>query len=284
MTTDRVEEGSAATGSDEAAVAFLQWALPRMHLRWPGFRKVRRQVLRRIRARVAALRLDDLAAYRGFLEQNADEWSLLGGLCRVTISRFGRDRGIFASLRKHVLPELAARCADRPDPTLRVWSAGCASGEEPFSVVLAWKLAGRSLHPGVSLEVVATDVDATVLGRAGDGVYPPGSLRELSGEQVRAGFVRTPEGHRLRERFRLPVTFLRQDLRAEQPDGPFDLVLCRNLAFTYFAAPLQMRVLRAIAARLRIGGFLIVGIHERLPAGTPGFMEAEDFRCVWRRE
>ena len=88
-------------------VDFLQWALPRLGMRWPGFRKVRRQVCKRIDRRLRELGLPDLAAYRIRLGQDSTEWKFLDGACRITISRFYRDRGVFDALGANVLPALA---------------------------------------------------------------------------------------------------------------------------------------------------------------------------------
>src|SRR5919106_6038837 len=95
-------------------VAFLQWALPRMGRRWAGYRKVRRQVCRRVRRRAQELGLDGFDAYREHLERHPEEWEALDGLTNVTISRFNRDRGVFEFLARAV------------GPGARVWSAGCA--------------------------------------------------------------------------------------------------------------------------------------------------------------
>ena len=139
-------------------VAFLQWALPRLGRRWAGYRKVRRQVCRRVRRRLEELGLDGFEAYRVRLEQDAGEWEVLDGLTNVTISRFFRDRGVFEFLREQVLR-----------PGMRVWSAGCASGEEPYTLAL--------LCDG--LDILATDVDPAMLRRAEAARYPPSALREL---------------------------------------------------------------------------------------------------------
>ena len=91
---------------DESCICFLQWALPRLHMRWPGFKKVRGQVCKRLGRRLEELQLADLKNYRMYLEDNPLEWHILDSLCRITISRFYRDKGIFDSLYSHVLPEL----------------------------------------------------------------------------------------------------------------------------------------------------------------------------------
>jgi chemotaxis protein methyltransferase CheR len=114
----------------DAEVEFLQWALPRLGLRWAGFRRVRGQVRRRVRRRVAALGLEDLDAYRAYLDAHPEEWEVLDALTPITISRFYRDRDVFARLEDDVLPALASAAAAAGRDGLRCWSAGCASGEE----------------------------------------------------------------------------------------------------------------------------------------------------------
>jgi chemotaxis protein methyltransferase CheR len=93
--------------TDQDCVAFLQWSLPRLGMRWQGFRKVRGRVCKRIDRRVRELGLADAAGYRAFLQENAHEWNVLDSLCRVTISRFYRDRELFRFLEREVLMKLS---------------------------------------------------------------------------------------------------------------------------------------------------------------------------------
>ena len=93
--------------NDPELVAFLQWALPRLGLRWQGYRKVRARVRKKLNERLRQLGLPDIAAYRDRLEAHPQEWVVLDALCRITISRFHRDRGVFDHLRRIVLPRLA---------------------------------------------------------------------------------------------------------------------------------------------------------------------------------
>lgn len=265
--------------TDAECVDFLEWALPRLHLRWPGFRRVRRQVCRRIDRRRAALGLADIAAYRVLLEASPDEWAELDQLCRVTISRFARDRAVWADLVIDVLPRLARAASVAGRTSVRAWSAGCGAGEEPFTLAIAWELAVAPHWPGIVLDVIATDIDDVQLGRAAIGRFPEGTLHELPDDWRRAAFDHVQGDERLRERYRDRVRFARHDVRAVPPDGPFDLVLCRNLAFTYFDEPLQRRVAGAIRAVLRTGGVLVVGVHERVPEGAGGFVQSS--RCLY---
>ncbi|MBM4089995.1 MAG: hypothetical protein FJ276_11330 [Planctomycetes bacterium] len=95
--------------TDRECVEFLQWALPQLSLRWPGFRRVRRQVHKRIVRRLSELGLRRIADYRAYLDTHAAEWSVLDAMSRISISRFYRDRDVFEHLRDAVLPELAER-------------------------------------------------------------------------------------------------------------------------------------------------------------------------------
>jgi chemotaxis protein methyltransferase CheR len=252
------------------AVAFLQWMLPHVGLRWKGFRNVRSQVVKRIRRRADELGLPSLAAYREHLVSHPEELAVVAHACRVTISRFYRDRGLFDHLFSAVLPRLATAAVACEERELRVWSAGCASGEEPYTVAIGWHLALASRFSTVALAIVATDVDAEVLERAGRGCYAESSLRECPAPWRDSAFRREGGLACVREGLRRGVDFRLEDLRTCAPEGPFRLVLCRNLAFTYFDAPLQREVAARLVERLLPGGALVLGCHEEVPAGTAG--------------
>src|SRR5215218_11251625 len=237
---------------DSECVEFLQWALPRLGMRWAGFRRVRRQVCRRVRRRIGQLGLRDLSAYQARLERDPLEWATLDRLTQITISRFGRDRGAFEFIRGEVLPSLAADVLARHGESVEVWSAGCAAGEEVYTLTITWQLElARRLAP-VAIRILATDLNDTMLARARRACFTAGSLKELP------------------ERWRA-VTFARHDVRSAPPDGPFDLVTCRNLAFTYFDLDLQRPTAVRLAGALRPGGALVLGSHEELPEGLDEF-------------
>ncbi|HOK46649.1 MAG TPA: CheR family methyltransferase [Bryobacteraceae bacterium] len=230
---------------DEDFVAFLQWAMPQMGLRWAGFRKVRGQVRKRVARRIAELSLTGLEEYRDWLKTHPEEWSVLDAACRISITRFYRDRAIWQFLESHLRA-----------PEVRGWSAGCAAGEEPYTLAILLRLAGRRYS------ILGTDTDAHQIERAWKACYPAGSLRDLPPAWREAAFE--PKGC-LRAEFRAGVRFLLQDIRREMPEGPFDLILCRNLVFTYFAEDIQLEIASRLASRLAPGGFLVAGMHETAP-------------------
>lgn len=252
--------------TDRECVEFLQWALPKIRMRWAGFRKVRRQVCRRISRRIASLDLPDGDAYRARLQSDPGEWKILASCCRVTISRFYRDRGVFDHVGSVVLPRLAAR----GDTELSCWSAGCASGEEAYTVSILWTLRAPRSSAYKTLSVIGTDSDPVMLDRARRAVYPASALKDLPPELAAKAFRRSGRAFELRRRFNQDVRFEQGDIRESMPAGPFDVILCRNLAFTYFEPVLQKELLDKMIARLRAGGALVTGKHESPPAAGAG--------------
>jgi chemotaxis protein methyltransferase CheR len=254
--------------SRRETIAFLQWAVPRLGLRWAGYRNVRGQVEKRVGRRVAELALPDLAAYRARLETDPAEWQVLSGLCGVTISRFYRDRCVWEAIADEVLPRAAEAALAARQTELRCWSLGCASGEEPYTLAIAWELKLVERYPGLRLSVVGTDFDERVLARARTAEYEASSLRELpEGWRDQAFELRGP-WLRVRDRFRAGVDLRREDIRVSLPERRFRVILCRNFVFTYFDEALQQRTLQGILERMEEGGFLVIGRHERPPSGA----------------
>jgi chemotaxis protein methyltransferase CheR len=268
--------------TDPDCARFLQAVLPRLGLRWAGFRKVRRIVCKRLARRLRELGLPDLAAYRAFLESHPGEWDVLDGYCRIPISRFYRDRGVFGSLEQDVLPALARAAVAAGRDGLACWSACCASGEEPYTLAMLWRLRLQPRFPGLGCRIVATDIEAHLLERARAGCYRASSLKALPPELLAEAFTHRGEELCIRDALRA-IEFRQQDIREAVPEGEFDLILCRNAALTYFEPALQHEVMRRVVAPLRPGGALVVGIHESLPAGLPGVMLWNGARAIYRK-
>ena len=268
---------------DQDCVRFLQAYLPRLGLKWAGYRKVRRTVCKRIGRRKRELGLSDLAAYGRLLEHSPEEMARLDAFCRIPISRFYRDRAVFDALGDTLLPDLAERAAMRGDREVQCWSAGCASGEEVYTLRLLWDLAPQPSHPNMRLAILGTDADEVMLKRAAAACYPGGSFKDVPADWSERAFTPDNDTLCLRPEFRRDIVLRREDIRAQQPDGTFDLVLCRNLAFTYFAGDLQRRTLAAIERCLWPGGLLVLGAHERLPAEAEAFVRESAALPIWRK-
>ncbi|MDJ0713786.1 MAG: CheR family methyltransferase [Prochloraceae cyanobacterium] len=248
---------------DPDCVNFLQQILPKLHLRWSGFQRVRRQVCRRLRNRFLKLGLEDFTSYRTYLLDHPDEWSNVDACCRITISRFYRDAVVFEQLCQ-VLPTLIQLGQERRDSSICCWCAGCASGEEVYTLkpIEHFRLSGLKLF--LPLHILGTDIDEYLLSRARRGCYPKGTLKELPKPWIAKAF----DGDRqycLKSAFREGIEFEQQDIRKQMPDSLFHLILCRYLAFTYFEPMLQQKVLQGILDRLVPEGILVIGKKESLP-------------------
>ena len=213
--------------------------------------------------------------------EDPEEWAVLDGFCRITISRFFRDRGVYQTLQTVVLPDLVSRAHAAGSPPFEIWSAGCGAGDEPYSLAILLQELANSSPDTPGLHILASDADERQLQRARTAIYPESCLREVSREiRDRAFESVEPSMFRLRGRFREGIEWLRQDLRREMPVGPFHLILCRNLAFTYFDTNTQMEVLQALLLRLATGGYLVIGAHETLPSESRNLPPHPDCPCV----
>jgi chemotaxis protein methyltransferase CheR len=182
-----------------------------------------------------------------------------------------------------VLPGCAAAAARAGRRTVTAWSAGCASGEEPYSLVLVWHFRLAPEHQELELSIIATDSEPAMIERARRACYAAGSLRELPAGWWSSAFTTEDGLMCLRPALRAGVAFRRSDLREETPAGPFDLILCRYMAFTYFDADGQDAAGGRLAAALRPGGWLVVGKREQPPARA-GLAPVDQRLGLYRKE
>lgn len=155
------------------------------------------------------------------------------------------------------IPHLSRACAFEQSP-----------GADAQTVKIIWDEEVAPSIPSASLSIVATDIDLAMLDRARRGCFAPTSLRELPQHFLDQAFDREGAVYCVKPRCREGVEFLHQDLRSEAPDRLFDLILCRYVAFTYFAEALQRQVLMRLIDRLAPHGYLVIGRHEQLPIGA----------------
>jgi chemotaxis protein methyltransferase CheR len=171
-------------------------------------------------------------------------------------------------LESDVLPQLAQCVAAGQGQELRCWSAGCAGGEEPYTLAIIWKQSLASRYPTLQFRVVATDIDPQAIQRAQRACYHASSVKQLPVKWRNPAFETIDDEFCLKEEYRASVMFRVQDIRERAPEGAFHLILCRNLAFTYFDENLQREALQRLTRSLTSGGALIIGQLERLPEGS----------------
>ena len=244
---------------------------------WAGYRKVRRGVKKRIRRHMEDLGCGHLDAYLALIEQRPEERRACLQHLSVSISRFMRDRKMWSCLAERCLPELARRFPKGP----LAWSAGCANGEEPYSLALVWQAMAEIDDPP-PITILATDLRPDCLVRAGQGQYGRGSLKELAPE-VRERFFE-PLGarqYRVRPILRAPIRWRQHDLLSTPPGHhEFHLILLRNNLLTYYRGDVLRHAFSRIIGRLATEGWLAVGSHEH-PPDTWDYRLERDPQCPW---
>lgn len=243
---------------------FLREIAPLLGLQWRPFQ--RRGIRRKVERRIAQIGLSNFEEYLLRVKGDSKEQRHLSQVLTVTISRFFRDKEVFQTLHHSIIPTLLKE-KDRQD--LKIWSIGCASGEEPYSLSLLWKERYEQTWPQIHLSILATDVDEKMLARAKVGRYKKSSLNEVAEDTLRIFFKIKNGIYFLNQVARENVEFERHDILQEEPFLGMDIVFCRNLAFTYFSKESQIEVLRKIAISLEENGYLVVGKDESLPLTYP---------------
>ncbi len=230
----------------------------------------RSYVERRILARIRALRAEGTEAYARLLASDPAEPGRLLAALSTKVTSFFRNPALYAYLERKVLPEILVA---PPGRTVRLWSAGCATGEEAYS--LAALLASRDPSAGPDrVRVIGTDVDREAVAAARRAEYPLAALRSVPAEIQRRWFVAHPARGVCRpaDALQALVRFRLESLLVEPAARAFDLILCRNVLI-YFEPVLQQRVIAQFAEGLRPGGYLALGRVERVAGSAKGAFE-----------
>jgi chemotaxis protein methyltransferase CheR len=225
---------------------------------WKGYRKVRKGVIKRLRRHMEELDCTTLEAYIAILEQNRTEYQKCQAHLLVTISRFFRDKQVWQHLENRLLPELVSYFPQE----LKTWSAGCACGEEPYSLAILW----NRLQFQTTLKIIATDANPLCLERARKGIFGKSSLKALSPEYISSCFNRlSAHCYSILPHFQEPISWHEHDLLDAPPQSAFHLIFLRNNLLTYYQQPTLGRAAERIVKTLMPGGLLVIGAHEKLP-------------------
>jgi two-component system CheB/CheR fusion protein len=229
---------------------------------------------RRIRRRMRQVQAASVDDYARQLESTPGEYDALLDVLLVNVTHFFRDPDVWAVLRKRILPALLE--AHQPPRILRIWSAGCSSGEEAFTAAICVaECLGREAST-FDVKIYATDLDEDALATARAALYRVDALKDVPPELVSRHFQKEGQLYRVRREIRKWTIFGRHDLTRDPPLPHIDLLLCRNVLI-YFDVSLQRRLVPRFAYALRPGGFLVLGRAESLLAAPP--FEPFDFKC-----
>ncbi len=237
-------------------------------------------IVRRLRGRMNATGSRSVSDYAALVERDADEYERLIGSLLIKVTEFFRDPKVWDHLRERVLPDLLED-ALREGRELRIWSAGCSTGEEAYSlaITIAEVLDGR---PPVDVRIFATDVDAAAISFGRRGVYPAGALKGVPAPLRSRYFTAAGAGFEVVKSLRSQMVFGEHDLGARVPFPRIDLVLCRNVLI-YFTPPLQRVALETFAYSLRPDGRLVLGVSETVAALPDPYDEEHARLRIYRR-
>jgi len=214
---------------------------------------------RRVHRRRVMSGVPDNARYVDLLKQDSRELELLAKDLLINVTSFFRDPAVFDFLAERTIPDLLRRHG--PDEPIRVWVAGCSTGEEPYSIAMLVfeEMARMGLQN--KLQVFASDVDADAIVAAREGLYPESIASDVSPERLERFFIKEDHHYRVIPNLRAAVIFAVHDILADPPFARLDLISCRNLLI-YLTVEAQDRILRLFHFSLRDGGKLLLGSSE----------------------
>ncbi len=224
-------------------------------------------VVRRVERRIALLHSANVEAYGEQLEKDPEELNSLYRDLLIGVTRFFRDREAFDYLESDIIPELVENKENGDE--LRVWSAGCATGEEAYSIAILIDEAVQAAGKKLNVKVFATDVHPVSLEFAGAGVYPEEAFAHVDVVRVKQYFDETADGYKARNRLRQMIVFAKHNVFKDAPFTKLDLVSCRNLLI-YLQTLAQKKALSLFHFGLRTQGVLVLG-----PSESPGELKDE---------
>ncbi len=222
---------------------------------------------RRIARRLVISKQNTLEDYATYLRGNAKELDALCTDVLISVTSFFRNPEAFEALQRDVLPNLLKQPGDDP---IRVWVPGCSTGQEAYSIAIAFLESAEKAPRGRNLQVFATDLNEKLLDKARFGLYPKSLSEEISPERLRRFFVEEQGGYRVGKSLREMVVFARQNLFADPPFSRMDLISCRNLLI-YLGPTLQKKAIPTFHYALKPGGFLLLGASESVGGFTELF-------------
>ncbi|WP_231626470.1 chemotaxis protein CheB [Novosphingobium sp. AAP83] len=236
---------------------------------------------RRIERRMGLLALErsNLVAYLELLNDNSAECDLLVKDLLINVTSFFRDPGVFEALEASAIPELIERLTDHQ--ALRVWVAGCSTGEEAYSIAMTCRDAIEASGRNIKLQVFASDVDADAIATARDGFYPHDIASAVSAKRLARNFNKDDAGYRVTASLRGDVVFTVQDLLSDPPFSKIDLISCRNLLI-YLNNEAQTRVISLFHFALRESGVLVLGSSETIGNSEDRFEPVAESERIYR--
>lgn len=219
----------------------------------------RTTVLRRIERRMVVTHSTGLSDYVRLLAENGEEADILVKEILIGVTNFFRDPSFFEKLKLNVIYSIVEHAGEK-DP-IRVWSAGCSTGEEAYSLAILFRETLEELGVQRDVKIFATDVDSRAIEQAGKGIYPKSILEDVSPERLARFFTKKNDQYIISKEIRRMIIFAPHNMLSDPPFGKLDLICCRNVMI-YFQPVLQRSLFSIFHSALKNGGYLFLGKSE----------------------
>jgi two-component system, chemotaxis family, CheB/CheR fusion protein len=220
-------------------------------------------VKRRILRRMVLKQTDTIDSYLGILRNDPNEVQCLFDDLLINVTEFFRDPEMYQALAKQVFPKITAAHRKGADRQIRIWVPGCSTGEEAYSLAIAFTEFLGEKADGISLQIFATDISETALKIGRNGIYPASIAKSVSLERLRRFFVKSDSGFQVQKHIRESCIFARHNVTKDPPFSKLDLISCRNILI-YLGSVLQERVVPLFHYALNPHGFLVLGSSETI--------------------
>lgn len=223
-------------------------------------------ILRRIKRRALSHNMNSLEAYLNFLKSDAEEVKALSQDFLISVTSFFRDKEAFEFLETQVIPQIVNDKKGHEE--IKVWVAGCATGEEAYSIAILLREALDKVNKNTIVKIFATDIDNIALGYAKNGLYEDAIKTTVSAERLERFFTKEDIGYKIKEGIRRMLIFAHHDLVKNPPYCNMDMISCRNLLI-YMNQNLQKKILTMLEFGIRKDGFLFLGSSENIVDKSP---------------
>ena len=239
----------------------------------------RATMLPRIERRIGLHELDGLQQYSKFLKEDLREPKALMKDLLISVTNFFRDQESMEVIGQRIIPEIVKN--KREDDAVRVWIAGCATGEEAYSIAMMLNETLSPMPRPLKLQVFASDLDADAVAVAREGFYSEAEVADLTAERLQRFFLREYDGYRIRREIREQILFAEHNIIKDPPFSRLDLITCRNVLI-YLNRSAQSRILETIHFALNSGGYLFLGSSESVEVASDFFTTVDKEHHVFQ--
>ncbi|HEY4319335.1 MAG TPA: CheR family methyltransferase [Herbaspirillum sp.] len=236
-------------------------------------------VLRRIERRMQVNCVSTLSEYLAYLEREQDETPLLLQDMLISVTNFFRDRDGFEALEREIVPTLFDGAA--AGVQIRAWTAGCATGEEAYSVAMLLAEQARRYQPAVDIQVFATDIDKRAIGVGRRGIYPESIAADVSADKLQQFFNKDGNQYQIKKDIREKVLFAAHNILRDPPFSRVHLITCRNLLI-YLSRDVQQKIFEMFHFALLPGGYLFLGSSESAEVASKYFIPVDKKNRIYR--